>query len=61
MRAEPYDLLDTAPTSTNANTLFVPRFWPDEPDGNNDDGDNYQNNYLNDKISGLALLPRRRA
>ena len=49
MRAEPYDLLDTEPTDPTLDTLFVPRFWPDEPDSNNDDGDNYENNYLNDK------------
>ena len=54
MRAEPNDLLDTTPTSSSPNTLFVPRFWPDEPDGSNDDGDSYQNNYLNDKVSGLG-------
>lgn len=54
MRAEPYDVLDTAPSTANANTLFVPRFWPDEPDSGNDDGDSYQNNYLNDKVSGLG-------
>jgi Flp pilus assembly protein TadG len=54
MRAEPNDLLDTVPTAGTPNTLFVPRFWPDEPDSSNDDGDNYQNNYLNDKVSGLG-------
>jgi hypothetical protein len=51
MRAEPYDILDTTPTSATPDTLFVPFFWPDEADSNNDDNDNYQNNYLNDKIS----------
>lgn len=54
MRAAPYDLLDTTPSATNPDTLFVPRFWPDEPDGNNDDGDSYDNNYLTDKVSGLG-------
>ena len=49
MRADPYDILDTTPTSATPDTLFVPFFWPDEPDSNNDDGDDYQNNYLNDK------------
>jgi Flp pilus assembly protein TadG len=54
MRAEPYDLLDTEPTTFNADTLFVPRLWPDEPDSSNDDGDSYQNNYLNDKVTGAG-------
>jgi Flp pilus assembly protein TadG len=51
MRAEPYDILDTTPTSSNLNTLFVPRFWPDEPDNANNGGRGYQNNYLQDKVS----------
>ena len=51
MRAEPYDLLDTAPTASNLDTLFVPRFWPDEPDSANSGGRGYQNNYLQDKVS----------
>ena len=32
MRSEPYDILDTTPTTSTPNTLFVPYFWPDEPD-----------------------------
>jgi Flp pilus assembly protein TadG len=51
MRAEPYDILDTTPDAGNPDTLFVPFLWPDEPDSNNDDGDSYWNNYLNDKIT----------
>ena len=39
---------DTAPTSSNPDTLFVPFFWPDEPDSDNNNGDYYTNNYLND-------------
>ena len=54
MRAEPYDLTDSMPSASVPDTLFVPRFWPDEPDNSNDDGDNYQNNYLNDKMTGSA-------
>lgn len=34
MRAEPYDILDTPPNVSVPNTLFVPYFWPDEPDRN---------------------------
>lgn len=51
MRAEPYDLLDTTPTSGTPDTLFVPYLWPDEPDSDNDDGDDYQNDYLDDQTS----------
>ncbi len=51
MRAEPYDQNDTAPSSANADTLFVPFFWPDEPDSDNDNGDYYSNDYLDDDTS----------
>ncbi len=51
MRAEPYDLQDTAPSSSNPDTLFVPFFWPDEPDSDNDNGDYYTNDYLDDDTS----------
>ncbi len=47
-RAEPYDLEDTPPDASNPDTLFVPMFWPDEPDY-------YSiawNNYLHDGVSG---------
>ena len=49
MRASPYDILDTTPTPATPDTLYVPFFWPDEPDSNNDGGFGFQNNYLNDK------------
>jgi hypothetical protein len=48
MRAEPYDVLDTPPDTAIPNTLFVPMFWPDEPDTSSD----YWNNYLSDGVSG---------
>lgn len=48
MRAEPYDTTDTAPDTSNPDTLWVPMFWPDEPDTSWD----YWNNYLNDGVSG---------
>ena len=41
MRAEPYDILDTTPTAGTPDTLYVPYFWPDEPDSNNDNGYSY--------------------
>ncbi len=46
MRAEPYDMSDTAPDPSNPDTLFVPFFWPDEPDSGS-----YTNNYLYDDTS----------
>jgi Flp pilus assembly protein TadG len=59
MRAEPYDLLDTEPTTTNLDTLFVPRLWPDEPDSGNNGGRSYLNNYLQDKVtSGPAAAQK---
>jgi Flp pilus assembly protein TadG len=55
-RPAPYDISDTAPSA--GDTLFVPWFAPDEPDGDNDgyykgkwyssDGP-YNNNYLDDE------------
>ena len=53
-RPYPYDVQDTAPTSGNQATMFVPYFSPDSPDKDDIPGDNtwqryaYQNNYLND-------------
>jgi hypothetical protein len=51
MRAEPYDILDTTPDSSNPDTLFVPFFWPDEPDDDNNDRDYYSNDYLDDTVN----------
>ena len=31
-RAEPFDVNDTPPSTNKPDTLFVPWFWPDEPD-----------------------------
>jgi Flp pilus assembly protein TadG len=45
-RPEPYDTDDTAPASGSPDTLWVPWFWPDEPDN----GYSYSNNYLDDRI-----------
>jgi hypothetical protein len=52
-RPEPYDVQDTVPSATSADTLFVPYFWPDEPDvGVN--GFPYPNNYLPERQPPLA-------
>jgi Flp pilus assembly protein TadG len=64
-RAEPYDVDDTPPNPLNPDTLFVPYFWPDEPDPKNSSGNtisysagsSYTNNYVADdytKPSGTA-------
>ena len=46
-----YDVTDAAPGSADPDTLFVPWFAPDEPDGDNGSYDtgNFNNNYLNDE------------
>lgn len=59
MRASPYDLLDTTPDQSTPDTLFVPFFWPDEPDDDNDDGDYYDNNYLDDQTSSNGSAAQR--
>lgn len=57
MREGNYELTDTAPDPAVKNSLFVPFFWPDEPDtnsspsgsSNNENGNTYNNNYLRDQ------------
>ncbi len=51
MRAGAYELSNTTPSASLPDSLYVPFFWPDEPDTNNDGGFTYQNNYLQDKVS----------
>lgn len=53
-RPSPHDVTDTAPTSGNPATLFVPSFAPDEPDEGQWSG--FYNNYLSDGTcqSGLG-------
>lgn len=49
-RPEPYDTTDAVPSSGNGDSLFVPYFYPDEPDWSaaNANGYWYPRNYLND-------------
>ncbi len=47
-RPAPHDVTDSLPTTSTPETLFVPMFNPDEPDGANDAGNSYGNNYLPD-------------
>lgn len=46
-RAQPYDIKEDAAVSTTPASMFIPYFWPDEPDSG------YYNNYMND-VSGLT-------
>lgn len=50
-RPAPYDVTDAPPNPANADTLFVPYFWPDEPDKaiNGAWGAKYPNNYLSEQ------------
>ena len=49
-RPEPFDTNDTPPSVANPDTLWVPYFYPDEPD----EGWGYYNKYKNDGIEGSA-------
>jgi hypothetical protein len=51
-----YELTDITPSTSLPDSLFVPYFWPDEPDtsgtfSNNAAGNTYTNNYLSDRIA----------
>lgn len=56
-RPQPYDVQETEPTSSDADTLFVPYFWPDEPDSNVTGGSAY-NDYLKDISNSSTFLTR---
>ena len=47
-RAAPYDIQDTAPKTSDVDTLFTPFFWPDEPDTDSA----FKNDYLDDQNNG---------
>lgn len=54
-RPEPYDTDDTPPSRVVPDTLWVPWFWPDEPDtaGRNYTGGNgFANDFMDDDVSG---------
>ena len=50
-RNQPYDIREDAATPATPDTMFVPYFWPDEPDSN------HYNNYMND--GGASTLTAR--
>lgn len=52
-RPAPYDVQDTPPSSADPNTMFVPYFWPDEPDQAASGGVTYTNNYMDDNEANL--------
>lgn len=52
-RPEPYDVQDTPPSTSQPDTLFVPYFWPDEPDVASSAGVTFPNNYMSDKSQNL--------
>ena len=60
-RADPYDTDDTPPNPAVPDTLFVPYFWPDDPDSNTSSDpafmtahpmNQYSNSYLSDLVTG---------
>ncbi len=60
-RPHPYDVQDTAPDASDADTLFVPYFAPDEPDIGYYYGYYYPNSYLYDNPKGNWSLEKRQA
>jgi Flp pilus assembly protein TadG len=47
-RRAPHDVLDTEPDAGNPATLYIPYFWPDEPDNPGSGNKPSYNDYLND-------------
>ncbi|MCB1484323.1 MAG: VWA domain-containing protein [Hyphomicrobiaceae bacterium] len=54
-----YELTDAVPTTSVSNSLFAPYFAPDEPDSDHDDGDRYDNSYLDDGNCGEKKKKKR--
>lgn len=54
-RAQPYDIKEDAAVSTTPASMFVPYFWPDEPDTKN------YNNYMDDGgAANLTAMQKQR-
>lgn len=51
-RTYPYFLNDATPDAMNPATLYVPHFYPDEPDNTGGAEVNYTNSYATDNVSG---------
>ncbi|CAN5874988.1 hypothetical protein BH11PSE1_BH11PSE1_15530 [soil metagenome] len=58
-RPQPYDVQDTVPTASNPATMFVPYFWPDEPDAS-DGFSGYPNDYLDDATNSSSWSVREK-
>ncbi len=56
-RPEPLDELDTEPSLADPNTLFVPWFAPDEPNGSGIPS--YPNSYFSDGVTGSVDVRQR--
>jgi Flp pilus assembly protein TadG len=52
-----FDTLDTLPTKTDADTLFVPFFWPDEADDGRIGSYPFVNNFMADVGESLPWTP----
>jgi len=55
-RLQPYDVQDTAPVAGTPATMFVPYFWPDEPDSSA--GYRFANDYINDVSTSSSWKTR---
>ncbi|WP_340647209.1 TadE/TadG family type IV pilus assembly protein [Phenylobacterium sp.] len=53
-RAQPYDIKEDAANASIPASMFIPYFWPDEPDSN------HYNNYMDDGGSGLTTMQKQR-
>ena len=58
-RPEPYDMSDEPPSDADPDTLWVPYFWPDEPDDDNPEDDNYDNDYIDDGFASWVDVDTR--
>jgi Flp pilus assembly protein TadG len=57
-RPEPFDVTDEEPNTSKPDTLFVPFFWPDEPDSAGDPNNNYMPDYPdNNLLEPLGFWP----
>jgi Flp pilus assembly protein TadG len=56
-RRAPYDIQETEPSAANPQSMFVPFFWPDEPDASAG-FIGYPNNYLSDATNSPSWKAR---
>ena len=52
-RMQPYDVSETPPSASDPDTLFIPYFWPDEPDSNISGGSQF-NDYIKDSYTSTT-------